>query len=271
MANEPKEPTYPEYSGHQDFFLKSPLYERRLMTAPQIEAFLSKVFKFDGHCPYCRRSTTFTRKNGSIIHLGTYTMSDLQKVERIGNVQFVCARNSGHELHFQYYLDESVVQKIGQFPSFADVAIDESKEYSKLLDKQDVAEFHKAIGLAAHGVGIGSYVYLRRIFERIIFNRFAQYKDIEGWDEAAFKGLRMKEKIDLLAKHLPEFLVKNSKIYSILSLGIHELDEKDCLSFFPVLRQSAIWILEQDKKKQEELVQQRELEQAIARFNPPPG
>jgi hypothetical protein len=161
------------------------------------------------------------------------------------------------------------VEKVGQQPSFADIAIDESKSYSKLLDPEDTAEFHKAIGLAAHGVGIGSYVYLRRIFERLIAKRFFEYKDFEGWDETAFKTIRMKEKIELLQNHLPEFLVKNAKIYSILSLGIHELKEADCLAFFPVLRQSTIWILEQDKKKQEELAQQRKLELEIARFSSP--
>jgi len=162
-----------------------------------------------------------------------------------------------------------MVEKVGQQPSFADIAIDESKSYSKLLDPEDTAEFHKAIGLAAHGVGIGSYVYLRRIFERLITKRFLEYKDVEGWDETAFKTIRMKEKIELLQNHLPEFLVKNAKIYSILSLGIHELKEADCLAFFPVLRQSTIWILEQDKKKQEELAQQRKLELEIARFSTP--
>jgi hypothetical protein len=51
-----------------------------------------------------------------------------------------------------------VVQKIGQFPSLADIANDESKTYRSVLTKRDSSEFHKAIGLATHGVGIGSFV-----------------------------------------------------------------------------------------------------------------
>jgi hypothetical protein len=78
----------------------------------------------------------------------------------------------------------------------------------------------------------------------------------------------MSEKVAHLANHLPDFLVKNAKIYSILSLGVHELKEAGCLAFFPILRQSTVWILEQDKKKREELAQQKALESAIAKFDP---
>ena len=37
-------------------------------------------------------------------------------------------------------------------------------------------EFTKAIGLAANGVGIGSFVYLRRIFENLVFQAFDEAK-----------------------------------------------------------------------------------------------
>jgi len=78
----------------------------------------------------------------------------------------------------------------------------------------------------------------------------------------------MAERIEFLKDYLPPFLVENAKIYSILSLGVHELDEDDCLAFFPVLRQSTVWILDQDKKKKEELAEQEALRKAIAGFQP---
>jgi hypothetical protein len=132
----------------------------------------------------------------------------------------------------------------------------------------DATEFHKAIGLAAHGVGIGSYVYLRRIFERLIKGRFDEFKETEKWSEEDFLKVRMHERIELLKEHLPEFLVRNKKVYSILSLGVHELDEKVCLEFFPVLRSSIVVILEEDKRKLEELRRQQDLEKAISKFKP---
>jgi hypothetical protein len=75
----------------------------------------------------------------------------------------------------------------------------------------------------------GSYVYLRRIFERLIKGRFDEFKETEKWSEEDFLKVRMHERIELLKEHLPEFLVRNKKVYSILSLGVHELDEKVCL------------------------------------------
>lgn len=46
----------------------------------------------------------------------------------------------------------------------------------------------------------------------------------------------MEEKIENLSKYLSEFLVENKKMYSILSKGIHELEEDECLQHFDTLR-----------------------------------
>ena len=117
------------------------------------------------------------------------------------------------------------------------------------MDERDGKEFHRAIGLAAHGVGVGSFVYLRRVFERLIHGRFEEFKVAEGWKDEQFRGIRMEDKIALLKDRLPEFLVQNRKIYSILSKGLHELDETACLNWFEVMKQSIIIILEDDKKE----------------------
>jgi hypothetical protein len=255
------------YKTDQDFFFKTPLYEKRALNVAQVKHLMAGNMKFDGYCAYCRKETTFERDSTGNLLTG-YSEANYMAMHRFSQIDFNCARSDSHSIPFYIYFAAGSIQKVGQFPSFADIAIDESKNYSKLLDKEDVSEFHKAIGLAAHGVGIGSYVYLRRIFERLIWKRFAEFKESEGWDETAFKAMRMKEKIEHLKGHLPEFLVSNAKLYSILSLGVHELKEADCLAFFPVLRQSTIWILEQDKKKQEELAQRKELEASIAKFSP---
>ena len=100
-------------------------------------------------------------------------------------------------------------------------------------------------------------------------NRFAEFKDKEGWSEAEFEKLRMAERIEFLKDHLPEFLVKNKKLYGILSLGIHELNEADCLGFFSVIRASTIYILDEDKRKKEELAQRKAVETEIEKFAPP--
>jgi hypothetical protein len=174
------------------------------------------------------------------------------------NAWVTCTRYDYHNLRFHFYLNKGTLQKTGQFPSSATIAFDESKKYNKLLSSGDAEEFHRAIGLAAHNVGIGSFVYLRRIFERLIIKRYTDFKETEGWNDEDFYKLRMAEKVEFLKDHLPPFLVKNAKIYSILSVEIHELEEGQCLSYFGVLKQSLVLILREDKKKKEEREMQQE-------------
>ena len=135
------------------------------------------------------------------------------------------------------------------------------------MTADDAREFHKAVGLAAHGVGVGSFVYLRRVFERLIQKRFEEFKSVGNWQDEQFYRVRMEEKISLLADHLPNFLVENRRIYNILSKGLHELDEQACLNLFEVMKQSIIIILEDDKKKMEELERRELFTSTIAGFN----
>jgi hypothetical protein len=64
----------------------------------------------------------------------------------------------------------------------------------------------------------------------------------------------MDEKIELLKLHLPEFLVQNRKLYGILSKGVHELSERECLEYFDSVKVGVELILdeklEQHKKQQ---------------------
>lgn len=223
-------------------------------------------YRFDAHCPYCGKSTTWTLSRTLGIP-NSEAWAALEKRIALDDMEVTCGRVSGHKVTFYLYLANKALEKIGQFPSLASIANDETRAFRGILSANDASEFHKAIGLAAHGVGVGSFVYLRRIFENLVFGRYQEYKEAEGWDDDAFNRLRMSEKIEFLKGHLPPFLVENSKIYGILSAGIHELTEESCLSFFNVLKQSIIIILEEDKKKQEELQLRKQFTEAINNFS----
>ncbi len=118
-------------------------------------------------------------------------------------------------------------------------------------------------------IGVGSFVYLRRVFERLISSRYKEFKDAEGWKDEEFYSLKMIDKIKLLKDHLPAFLVDNAKVYSILSIGIHELDEEACLGYFDLMKSSIIIILDEDKKKKEKLALMTKFTEAIKKFEPP--
>ena len=61
--------------------------------------------------------------------------------------------------------------------------------------------------------------------------------------------------------------MSNSKIYAILSLGLHELSEDKCLAFFEPLKLSIKIILEEDKKKKEEFALKKLAAEAITKFD----
>ena len=76
-------------------------------------------------------------------------------------------------------------------------------------------------------------------------------------DEENYKKSRMDQKIGLLSTHLPDFLVENKSMYSILSKGIHELDEETCLIHFDSLRVGIEIILDEklDELKKKEKIE----------------
>jgi hypothetical protein len=243
------------FPGLEKFLFEAPLYARYALPAGSNEG----IHQVDGYCPSCKREGPF-----HVVHKSD--PADWRSKPGYVTVVLRCARVDKHQIYFEVLADKSGVQKYGQYPSYASIAQDETKAYRKYLSEQDGQELHKAIGLAAHGVGIGSFVYMRRILERIIRSRFDQYKSEEGWTEDDWTKRRTGERINLMRQHLPDFMVQNSKLYSILSLGIHELNEDDCLRFFPVARESLMFILEDDDRKKAELARRAEAQKAIAGF-----
>lgn len=173
-------------------------------------------------------------------------------------INFVCSRSYAHKIQFLFKVqteaiaiddeDDTKVQfleKVGQYPSVAALILPEIKKYRSVLSKELYPELAKGIGLASHDVGIGSYVYLRRVFERLVEDAHLSAKNDQAWDESSYQKLRMAEKIEALKGHLPEFLVSHSSLYSLLSKGLHELSEDECLKHFPVVRVGIEMILDQ--------------------------
>lgn len=69
-------------------------------------------------------------------------------------------------------------------------------------------------------------------------------KDKVERDENDFNRSDFKEKINILKDHLPKILVENRNLYGILSKGIHELEEEECLEIFPLVNMGIELILD---------------------------
>jgi hypothetical protein len=238
---------FPEFT---DFCLNIPLYS----SYPFDNTCLSKLRDiefYDGHldcyCLECNTPSVFVFE-----HITKYTRGISYYIDRENDIEHrraLCSRDNSHKLNFYFLFKNKAVTKIGQYPSMADLATYNIRKYTKVLGNERYAEFSRAIGLVSHGVGIGSFVYLRRIIEQLIEEAHQKLKDSDGWDETQYIKSRIDEKIKILKDVLPDFLVTNKALYSILSKGIHELNEQECLSFFNVIRVSIELIL--DEKLQE--------------------
>lgn len=276
MAKVPIAPKpLPPFPRLEQFLFASPLYAEyqlsedlnsvRQLTG-RVRTLLQTNAKatVDGYCARCARDSTFTVEGFSV------TDTEYEKIKsRYGFERFniTCARQSAHKITFFVLLNQLKIQKVGQLPSLADIAIDETRQkYKTVLKGDNWSEFYKAIGLAAHGEGIGSFVYLRRVFERLIQSRFEAFKDAEGWNVEEFNKLRMDERVGFLKNHLPPYLVEIKRIYSIFSRGIHELDNETCLEFFEVGKRSIMIVLEDDLKHSQEMQARREMAAAVAKF-----
>lgn len=161
-------------------------------------------------------------------------------------ITLTCKRNDKDKLRFFLYIGKDVVMKVGQLPSLADIQFAEiGKKYDQLLSREDLKEFKRAIGLAAHGVGAGSFIYLRRIFENLITETFKANQKSTGINQEGFLVMRIEDKIDKLKAFLPSQLLEMKSIYKVLSKGVHELSEQECLKYFPPMKLSIELILEQ--------------------------
>lgn len=176
-------------------------------------------------------------------------------------VQLKCQRH-GHSYSYYFDLKNGTLQKVGQLPSMEDIAFSDIEKYRNVLGKAYFSELHRAGGLASYGVGIGSFVYLRRIFERLIYQHKEEF-DPGGTKLSQFSGLRMDEKVSALSAVLPAAVIKNKAAYSILSKGLHELSETECSKHFPVVRAAIILMLEQDYLEAEKTRYEQELEKEI--------
>lgn len=236
--------------------------DERIGNQKPIELFFDPEEKtkhqFDAYCIYCDKETTFRYSDDlPNYHDGLrrpLSLPQVLKREFIEpfpwTVNFKCLRDNSHNYSFIFQLGEFSLTKIGQSPSVADIESSNINKYKKLL-KGDFVLLKKAIGLYSHGIGIGSFVYIRRILENLVQDKFEEVKTINKWNEEDFQNLRMEEKIKFLENELPRNLVENRKVYGIVSKGIHEMSEEECKDYFEDIKIGIELILTERLYKEE--------------------
>ncbi|MCH8303827.1 MAG: short-chain dehydrogenase [Candidatus Marinimicrobia bacterium] len=228
----------PYLKSQKAFHLEMPLYNdfdlSKKLNARIIYKHLTHGAAMDAFCIYCKKDSVFKFSKN-------YDERDFEDWVQFGygltEIEYHCTRLNAHRYYIYYFKQGKLFTKVGQFPSVADFQIPQIQRYRKILGEEQFKELTRGIGLASHGVGIGSFVYLRRIFENLIeeAHSLAQAED-EKFKEIDYIKARMDEKIKIVKNFLPEFLVENRSIYTILSKGIHELSEDECLHYFEAVK-----------------------------------
>lgn len=237
----------------QEAFVDSALYtcfDISGTEGEQLDKFFLGHSTVDAWCVQCKKTSVFQIKNRH-----TEVGRDNNSLTLSGS--FIIEANCGRGGTDSYYgcpsklvlaftREHGKITKIGQYPQASKLefgALDDA--FSKELSDDFRKELGTAIGLRPYGVGIGSFVYLRRIFEALVEESHQVAKTEKDWDEEKYERARFFEKIVFLKKYLPSRLVESSHLYGIMSLGIHELSEEQCLGHFELVKGAIEFILKQ--------------------------
>lgn len=249
----------------QDFIFKAPLFCK--VYGDEADVILEDLkcphqMKFDGFNAQKEVESTYIlderlecRHNLEVRSMfSNVGLTKLFDIDEPWYVSFKCGRYDDRiDIMLIADKEKHYIMKVGQYPTIADMHKAQIKQYKSVLLEEEMKEFTRAIGLAASGVGIGSFVYLRRIFENQIEEAFESALKNGDVNREDFAPKRMDEKIKLLKNYLPETLVEARSIYGILSIGIHSLTEDECLLYYEVVRNGLEMILDEklEQKKKE--------------------
>lgn len=247
-----------------DLYFETPLYEVISISELEKNAFGGDI---DAYSAKNNTETTYSISVDSTDTWGEWSTEEKNHVD-VGFflITLKCKRKDNDVLRFIVFRNREIVMKIGQLPSLADLQFAEiGKKYDKILPTEDLKNLKKAIGLVAHGAGAGSFVYLRRIFEKLILETYTNNASVIKVNEGDFKKQRMMDKVETLKIFLPSQLVEMKGIYSILSKGVHELTEEECLRYFAPLKLSIELILDQKievaKRREKDAMVKKQLQQ----------
>ncbi len=239
-----------EFPSPREFFIETPLYheiDMSMFSAEQSYAIEHYEGTIDSYCIECDLTSVFKLKVRDYSNIVSYKDDYLD--DAMFEVVFKCSRNWNHNMYFYFMKQGGMLSKIGQYPSLADLVTYDVGKYRSVLGIK-YTEYTRAIGLAANGIGIGSYTYLRRVFYELIDKAHTRAgDDLIPLEE--FQILNVKDKIKVLKEYLPEIMVKNANIYSILSKGIHELNEEECIKYFYTLKMGIELILDEEIQRNE--------------------
>ncbi len=251
------------------FLEEYPLYRKFKGSIPNYLSDIKKV-NLNMYCTICKSNQTFNMSNEFYNDYHPYLALQSFVPDLVVRIVYQCAHCHKFYRFFLLKIDHNgkFYEKVGQYPPW-NISIE--KEMQKFLG--DYAENYKR-GLISEsqGCGIGAYAYYRRIVEDIIDELLDQIPDLmDGeekgkYDEALQKTketIVARDKISLVKDLLPPILRPEGfnplqTLHTILSEGLHEKPEKECLEIAEKIRTILVFMVKaviQSRKEKKEFTE----------------
>lgn len=250
-------------SDIKEFLENAPLYVWREFSRPAINRESFWIREIDAFCENCQQLRPFQdlRSRGG----GTGMTAQYLKTGT-SYFEFTCVscRESKRRYHVEQIVDEKTIrfQKYGELPR---KQLAKNPVLQRFL-KDDLDNYEKAVVCLSVGYGVGAFAYLRRVVENNI-NRLldlvqedAQSSSEDAQVTAALAELRknspMKEKIKIANHALPAYLNPDGlnplgRLYQLLSEGVHNFSEEECLNKAKATSESLAYLVSELASRKE--------------------
>ena len=170
------------------------------------------------------------------------------------NMTLYCAK-CGEPHYYSLLFKGNTVTKIGQYPSFAKISAHDLKKYKNMISKY-YPELTKSVNAYSQGMGVAAFVYLRRILEHLIETK---YNGDPSW-----KFIDKLKEVEKTEQIIPSELSEiKEQIYSILSKGVHEYEEDECIQLYIAVKFVVEQILDLELEKKTRSTKAKEAMKAI--------
>ena len=239
-----------------EFLENYPLYRKFEFIAPYKLDDIDKV-NINLFCEECNSNQTFNME---------YDYSDISSFfnddsgGQVVILRYLCAHCNYYRRIFVIRIDKSrkYILKVGQYPPW-DISVE--KKYKKYLGKYEKYYINGKI-CESQGYGIGANAYYRRVIEGIIDDLLDMILQLMNKDEKQEYKIALietknsknaQEKIALVKDLLPKSLLPEQfnplkTLHGVLSEGIHEKDDEECLKDAEIIREIITYLIKQINK-----------------------
>lgn len=249
----------------KEFLETAPLYSWHLFRKPYVNRSDLWIREIDAYCDICEQLRPFQdlRSRGSgFASAGVLTA--LQSGTTCFKFSCASCRKSNREYLVEQVLDSENIrlQKYGELPRSKLVR---DRILQKFL-KDDLENYEKAFVCLSHEYGVAAFAYFRRIVENNINQLLDLLQDdtqSSGSDPAILEAIGelrkdspMSEKIKVanlaLPGHLkPDGLNPLGRLYQVLSEGVHNLSEAECLEKAKATKECLVFLVSELAARQE--------------------